>query len=54
MNTFVMFTLESQLFWVEPTLAKPTMAILIRPTLAKPTLAKVKVLVVCEDFGFWS
>ena len=24
-----------------------------RPTLAKPTLAKVKVLVACEDFGFW-
>ena len=24
-----------------------------KPTLAKPTLAKVKVLVVCEDFGFW-
>ena len=24
-----------------------------KPTLAKPTLAKVKVLVACEDFGFW-
>ena len=24
-----------------------------KPTLAKPTLAKVKVLVVCKDFGFW-
>ena len=23
-----------------------------KPTLAKPTLAKVKVLVVCKDFGF--
>ena len=31
-------------FW-RPTLAKPT--------LVKPTLAKVKVLVVCKDFGFW-
>ena len=36
----------------KPTLAKPTLAIVIRPTLAKPTLAKVKVLVVCKDFGF--
>ena len=25
-----------------------------KPTLAKPTLAKVKVLVVCKDFGFGS
>ena len=24
-----------------------------KPTLAKPTLAKVKVSVVCKDFGFW-
>ena len=26
---------------------------LSKPTLAKPTWAKVEVLVVCEDFGFW-
>ena len=26
---------------------------LVKPTLAKPTLAKVKVFVVCKDFGFW-
>ena len=38
--------------WREPTLAKPTLAILFQPTLAKPTLANVDVLVVCEDFGF--
>ena len=37
----------------KPTLAKPTLAILIRPTVAKPTLAKVKVLFVCKDFGSW-
>ena len=37
----------------KPTLAKPTLAIVIRPTLAKPTLAKVEVLVACKDFGFW-
>ena len=42
----------------KPTMANPTLAILIRPTLAKPTLAKptlanVKVLVVCKDFWFF-
>ena len=36
---------------IRPTLANPTLAIVIRPTLAKPTLANVKVLVVCKDFG---
>ena len=30
--------------------SKPTLA---KPTLGKPTLAKVKVKVVCKDFGFW-
>ena len=45
-------TAQVQSLRSKPTLAKPTLAIFIRPTLAKPTLAKVKVLVVCEDFGF--
>ena len=38
------YPLSAASLWSKPTLAKPTLAIVIRPTLAKPTLAKVKVL----------